>query len=311
MALSPEISIIVPTYNRLSELQTAVASILAQTVSRPVELIVVDDNSGDGTWDWLSRCMSEHPAVTLIRAPRNGGPGSARNLALKVATGRYFIPIDSDFILIDGAIDRILAAIRDHGKYHLLFFPCLQSPGMRRLDSFRDSCEVNRESFLTNAVGELIPVTDLYYLRSRNLSYPALRGGGEGILWARMLEGGPALFLNSPIVLYRTDVKGRICTLDYQMNNPAALAEVSDALLELYAADGGRALRGVRRTKLRASGTYHLLAGNSSVGRRRLVSAAVYGDAMALATLAASLGGTRLFRWLFRYYRTRLRPAYL
>ena len=310
-SLAPEISIVVPTYNRLAELRAALASILDQTVCRPVELIVVDDGSVDGTWNWLSEHMACLPAVKLIRSPRNDGPGPARNLALKVARGRYFLPIDSDFILIGGSLDHILAAIRENSGYHLLFFPCLQFPGMRRLDTLQGRCEISRESFLTTPVGELIPVADLCYLRSHDLSYPGLRAGGEGLLWARMLAGGPALFVDSPIVLYRTDVKGRICTLDYQMGNPAALAEVADALVELFPPNSGGTLRTIRCRKLRASGTYHLLAGHGRIGRRRLMSAAACGDVAAIVTLAASLGGTQFFRKLFQLYRTRVRPAYL
>ena len=309
--MQPVLSIIIATYNRLTELQTMLESLLPQVQGQPVEVVIVDDCSTDTTWEWLKVNLSAMPSIVCLRMEKNSGPGPARNLGLTAARGQYFAPIDSDFVVITGAIERLLLAIREEHRYHLLFFPCLQSPGMCRIDRLSGRSEITYESSVTGQLGELVAVADLAYLRKYRLSYPALRAGGEGILWAQILAGGPALFLDTPVVLYRTDVAGRICTLEYQMEHPKDLAAIADAEVTMIPRDARGTFKSARTRKSVAAGVYHLLAGNSKAGRQRLFDAACYGYLPAMLALIASFGGQRCFRMLFQFYRTRIQQAYL
>ena len=305
------LSIVIPTYNRLSELQAMLHSLLPQVEGKPVEILIADDCSTDGTWEWLEarfRC-GEHRRV--FRMERNGGPGAARNRCLASARGSYLLPLDSDFILVNGAIEKVFAAIRENLGYLLFFFPCLQCPALRRLGSLRGRREVSYREFLTEDIGEVIPIANLSWMRDHGLAYPGLRAGGEGILWAAILSSSPALLVDDPIVLYRTDVTGRICTLEYQLKHPVDLAAIADAMLALLARDPSPVFRSVRARKSMAAGAYHLLAGNVRVGRKRLLTAARLGCPAAVPALAASFAGKELFTRLFRIYRTRLARAYL
>lgn len=311
MECKPVLSIIIATYNRLPELRTVLGSLLPQAQGQPVEVVIVDDCSADGTWEWLQGDLAAARGVVCLRTEKNSGPGPARNLGLLVAQGEYFAPIDSDFVIIDGAIERILSAVRGDPNYRLLLFPCLQSPGMRRLDRLSGRCEVTYESSVTGQLGELVAVANLAHLRERGLSYPALRAGGEALLWAQILASGPALFLDTPVVLYRTDVAGRICTLEFQMEHPNDLAAVADEMVALIPRDARGVLKLARMRKSLAAGAYHLLAGNMRAGRQRLFSAARHGYRPAALALAASFGGRRFFRLLFQFYRKRIQQAYL
>lgn len=87
----PRFSVIIPTYNRLELLREALASVWAQTFT-DYEVIVVEDGSSDGTWEYLQSLGSR------VRAFRqqNAGPGAARNLGAKHATGEYLAFLDSD-----------------------------------------------------------------------------------------------------------------------------------------------------------------------------------------------------------------------
>jgi hypothetical protein len=95
------------------------------------------------------------------------------------------------------------------------------------------------------------------------------------------------------------------------MEHPGDLAEVADAMVALFSGDSPALIRQARAQKYLAAGTYHLLAGNIRIGRRRLVAATAKGCWAAVPTLAASFAGRRIFRALFRVYRTRLKRAYL
>ncbi len=85
------ISVVIPTHNRLATLSNAIESVLTQTY--PVhELIIVDDGSEDGTYDWLQ----SHYPETLIITQQNQGVSHARNRGIEHATGDWIALLDSD-----------------------------------------------------------------------------------------------------------------------------------------------------------------------------------------------------------------------
>src|SRR5882762_2505273 len=90
---TPDISVVLATYDRQHSLPRAIASVLAQDDIR-FELIVVDDASRDGTHDYLAQLAD--PRIRVITAERNGGPSVARNLGLKAARAGIVAFLDSD-----------------------------------------------------------------------------------------------------------------------------------------------------------------------------------------------------------------------
>lgn len=100
-----EVSIIIPTYNRLWCLPRAIASCGQNSCS--TEIIVVDDGSSDGTWEWLE----EQQDIIKIRQ-KNQGQTYAVNAGTAVATGKYIRFLDSDDFLLPGIIDLQLEAAK-------------------------------------------------------------------------------------------------------------------------------------------------------------------------------------------------------
>jgi glycosyltransferase involved in cell wall biosynthesis len=90
IARPPLISVIIPVYNRAPLLPAAIASVLAQDY-RPLEIIVVDDGSDDGS----GRVASSFAGVQVIARPR-GGVSAARNSGLEAARGSLLALLDSD-----------------------------------------------------------------------------------------------------------------------------------------------------------------------------------------------------------------------
>jgi glycosyltransferase involved in cell wall biosynthesis len=92
------ISAIIPTYNRSRFLPRALRSVAEQTY-RPIEVIVIDDGSTDGTADLIpaQRDMLAAAGIELIYLQQqNGGPARARNNGLSRVSGAYVACLDSD-----------------------------------------------------------------------------------------------------------------------------------------------------------------------------------------------------------------------
>ena len=85
------VSVIIPTHNRKSRLRCTLTSVLEQTL-QPLEVIVVDDGSTDGTLDLL---VTEFPSIIVI-TQTNHGVSHARNQGIKQAQGQWIALLDSD-----------------------------------------------------------------------------------------------------------------------------------------------------------------------------------------------------------------------
>ena len=83
MASRSNISVIIPLYNKASEIAITLHTVLAQSL-QPHEIIVVDDGSTDGSAEIVESFGS--PLVRLIRQ-ENRGVSAARNRAMREATG--------------------------------------------------------------------------------------------------------------------------------------------------------------------------------------------------------------------------------
>ena len=92
MGTSEKISVIIPVYNGERYLAEAIESALAQS-RKPLEIIVVDDGSIDGTAKVAKSFGSVH-----YKHQKQGGAGAARNFGLDLAQGDYFAFLDADDI---------------------------------------------------------------------------------------------------------------------------------------------------------------------------------------------------------------------
>lgn len=91
---SPEISIIIPIYNREKHLEKCIRSVIEQDFEN-IEIICVNDGSEDKSLEILESLQKEDERIIIVNK-KNGGSSSARNAALKIARGKYCLNIDSD-----------------------------------------------------------------------------------------------------------------------------------------------------------------------------------------------------------------------
>ena len=94
----PLLSIVVPVYNVDKYLKEGIDSLLNQSVE-DVEIICVDDKSTDDSLLLLSEYANKDARVKVVEMSKNSGPSSARNIGMKIATGKYITFFDADDIV--------------------------------------------------------------------------------------------------------------------------------------------------------------------------------------------------------------------
>lgn len=104
----PLISCIIPAYNEEQLLGEAIDSVLVQTY-RPIEVIVVDDGSTDGT----AKIVKSYRDKINYLWQANSGPGAARNLGISTAKGAYLAFLDADDLWHPEKLAAQIARFRD------------------------------------------------------------------------------------------------------------------------------------------------------------------------------------------------------
>lgn len=103
-----KITVFTPTYNRAYILGKLFDSLKQQKYTN-FEWLIVDDGSTDNTEEIISRFISESPQFPIRYFKKeNGGKSRAVNYALNYAQGELFFIVDSDDILTDDALEKIV-----------------------------------------------------------------------------------------------------------------------------------------------------------------------------------------------------------
>jgi GT2 family glycosyltransferase len=98
----PDLSVIIVNWNTQSMLRDCLVSLFRSGVNAALEVFVVDNGSSDGSPAMME---AEFPSVILIRNDRNMGFAAANNQALRVASGRHVLLLNSDTLVHPGVID--------------------------------------------------------------------------------------------------------------------------------------------------------------------------------------------------------------
>jgi len=94
----PDISVVIPTYNRLDTLQYVLPTLLAQDLPRDrFELLVCDSQSTDGTAEFMRAAAAENANVRYLPGAYSGR-AMARNAGIAAASGRIVLFNDSDIL---------------------------------------------------------------------------------------------------------------------------------------------------------------------------------------------------------------------
>jgi len=118
----PKISIITPSFNRKHLIEKLVESIRGQSYQN-WELLIVDDDSSDGTVNHLTKLYKQDPRIIIAkRKSQIKGANPCRNEGLRMATGAYLMFLDSDDLLFPYCLEQRSKQAEKFGNYDFLVF---------------------------------------------------------------------------------------------------------------------------------------------------------------------------------------------
>lgn len=208
--MDSDISVVIPLYNKEAEIETALRSVLAQTV-RPAEIIVIDDGSTDAGAEKVASFRS--PLVRLVRQP-NAGVAAARNRGAALARGEYIAFLDGDDFWKPGYLEKIKAladACPGCGAYCTAFeivsgsrtYPN-RSP--RREGIVEDFFRTAMRGYICQPSATVIPAR---VFRETGGFPEGMKLGEDLYLWIKIASRYPVCFSPEPLVRYSRTASNR------------------------------------------------------------------------------------------------------
>jgi GT2 family glycosyltransferase len=111
-----DLSVVIPTYQRRISLARTLEALRRQTLERArFEVLVVDDDSSDRTWDLLQEASD----VRAFRQTHNNGPAAARNVGIRNALGTWVLFLGDDTLPAPGCLEEHIRAHEAQSGEHI------------------------------------------------------------------------------------------------------------------------------------------------------------------------------------------------
>jgi peptidoglycan-N-acetylglucosamine deacetylase len=107
-----KIAVLVPAYNEEEVICKTISTLLFSTCGKELEIIVIDDGSGDRTTEVVKQSFGDNEQVRVYRK-ENGGKASALNYGIERTDAEIIVAIDGDTVLMRDAIERLVAHFGD------------------------------------------------------------------------------------------------------------------------------------------------------------------------------------------------------
>ena len=112
-----EITIVILSYKMKRLVKNCIKHIQESFISVPYEIIVVDNNSGDGIEEYMKK---ELPNIKLIISPTNSGMGAGNNIGIRAAQGKYVLVLNPDIIVFKNSIQNIYDYLKKNPQVGLV-----------------------------------------------------------------------------------------------------------------------------------------------------------------------------------------------
>ena len=96
------LSVVLLCFNKLDYTRHCIDSVLKNTINDNYELIVVNNGSTDGTFEYLNEIKNKHDIINIIHNESNLGFSKGMNIGAKNANGKYLILLNNDTVVGEG-----------------------------------------------------------------------------------------------------------------------------------------------------------------------------------------------------------------
>ena len=200
-AVAPTLALVVPTYNERERLPELVQAIFAAYRASHIEgeLVIVDDNSPDGTGDVADELARTYPMRVVHRAGKLG-LGTAVVEGFAAATAEVVGVIDADLSHPPELVPRLLAVMQKSGADLVIGSRYVPGGGTRNWEATR----VLMSKFACRLARGLTPVRDatsgFFVMRRDRARGVTISAGGFKICLELLIRSEPALVVEVPYV---------------------------------------------------------------------------------------------------------------
>ena len=225
-----DISVVIPLYNKASDIYLTLSSVLVQTV-RPREVIVIDDGSTDGSAEIVEQMITDEPHVRLIRQP-NAGVSAARNRAIEMAQGEWVALLDGDDLWDPDylkVVQQMIERWPECGAYGTGFFV---EDKMRRIVGATPE-KTGKVDFFTESMQRYVLIPSATTLR-RDLvlrlgGFPeGMRMGEDQYLWTKIAREAEVAFFAKPMIIYQKSASNNSSSLYRAEQSKFSLEDLYD-----------------------------------------------------------------------------------
>jgi glycosyltransferase involved in cell wall biosynthesis len=200
-----KISIVTPSFNQAHFIERTIDSVLSQRGDFELEYLVVDGGSTDGTVEILER-----RGVTFT-SERDDGQVDAINKGLRAASGDIVGWLNSDDVLLPGALDRVARAFRTHPAADWVHGRCKiideHDREVRRWISVYKDYRCKRHTFENFLTEDYVSQMTTFWKRSvhADIGYvdPNIRFAFDHDFFLRLARRGDPVYIDEPIACFR------------------------------------------------------------------------------------------------------------
>lgn len=272
----PLVSVAIITYNQESFIEESLISVLAQSY-RPLEIIVADDGSTDGTRDIIRRYAADHPGVVVpVFAAANAGVTANSTAAHRACTGKYIAWLGGDDIMVTDKIARQVAVMEADDRiavcYHdLEVFDSETGAPLRRFSEMNRPREGGIKTAIRYGTFNGGSATMVRRDHAPDGYDPRIPVASDWLYWIECLQGGGRMvYIDAVLARYRRHARNvtaetsatRLLLLDHLMTcaivlvrMPRYTGEVAHSTARLLVGLARRSTTGRTRLLLLAAAT--------------------------------------------------------
>jgi glycosyltransferase involved in cell wall biosynthesis len=208
----PLVSIVVACYNGQQFIESQMLSLASQTYSN-LEVIIVDDASSDGSYEYLEKYVKSYPNYSLVRNSVNLGLVATFEIAINIARGEYIALCDQDDIWFPNKIEQLMANIGNNWLIHS-DANLIDETGQIIKSSYFNSCKHHINSYAQYLIeNNVTGCTALFKRELFNLignKFPLGTTVHDRVLAILASKQDKLIYLNLPLMSYRQHANNQV-----------------------------------------------------------------------------------------------------